>query len=186
MSDPDLNPFAQYNGYRLLQWQTAGLRKPWRLLRTLFKETGDTDGADRPEFSTFHQPFGISKPHPLCLCLGTLFEFGLDFFDQGYCFWCTNFKGGVHVRALPKTAFQQPSPISEEGNLKSAPWSAQCFVRAPPVAPSRAQPSGWRGRDRSRPPRAPAPRSCNAAGNPWRRCRRRLISRPIVRRARHN
>jgi hypothetical protein len=37
MSDPDLDPLAQCNGYRLLQRQTAGLRKPWRLLRTLFK-----------------------------------------------------------------------------------------------------------------------------------------------------
>jgi hypothetical protein len=92
------------------------------------QETGDTDGADRPESSTFHQPFGISQPHPLCLCLGTLFEFGLDFFDQGYCFWCANLKRGVHVRALPKTAFQQASPISEEGNLKSAPWSARCAL----------------------------------------------------------
>jgi hypothetical protein len=81
-----------------------GHRELWRLLRTLFKETGDTDELiDWP--STFRQPFGLSQPHPLGLCLGPLFEFGLDFCDQGYCFWCLNFKGGVHMRTLPKTAF---------------------------------------------------------------------------------
>jgi hypothetical protein len=73
---------------------------------TLFKETGDTDELiEQP--STSRQPFRLSQPHPLGLCLGTLFEFGLDFLDQGYCFWCLNFKGGVHVRALPKTAFNR-------------------------------------------------------------------------------
>jgi hypothetical protein len=74
------------------------------LPRTLSKETGDTDELiDQP--STFPQPFGLSQPHPLGLCLGSLFDLGLDFLDQGYCFWWLNFKGGVHVRTLPKIMF---------------------------------------------------------------------------------
>jgi hypothetical protein len=66
-----------------------------------FKETGDADELIAWP-STFRRAFGLSQPHPLGLCLGPLFELGLDFFDQGDCFWCLNFKGGVHMRALLK------------------------------------------------------------------------------------
>jgi hypothetical protein len=51
----------------------------------VFKETGDTDELiDQP--STLRQPFGLSQPHPLGLCLGALFEFDLDLFDQAHRF----------------------------------------------------------------------------------------------------
>jgi hypothetical protein len=34
----------------------------------------------------FCEPFGLLKQHPLGLRLRTLFDLGLDFFNQGYCF----------------------------------------------------------------------------------------------------
>jgi hypothetical protein len=43
------------------------------------------------------------------------FDFGHDFFDQGYCFWCPDFKGGVHVRALPKDLAFSRLTNSERG-----------------------------------------------------------------------
>src|SRR5579872_6524476 len=71
--------------------------------------------------SSFRQPFGPFQQFSFGFQLCTPFDFGLDFFDQGYCFWCPDFKRGVHVRALPKTvAFQQASPIPKEGNKKAA------------------------------------------------------------------
>ena len=40
------------------------------------------------------------KQHTLRLRLGTLFDLGLDFFDQRHRFRVLDLKGGVHVRAL--------------------------------------------------------------------------------------
>jgi hypothetical protein len=82
--------------------------------------------------------------------------------------WCSRGHG-----LLVYWGFHRATP---SGKSRS---SAMRPVRAPSAAPLRVQPAGSRGRDRSRPPRAPGRRSCNATGSPLPRCRRRRRSRPI-------
>jgi hypothetical protein len=60
---------------------------------------------DQP--SAFRQPFWHLQQHSFGLCLGALFEFGLDLFNPGDCFWFLDLEGGVLARALRKITFSR-------------------------------------------------------------------------------
>jgi len=73
--------------------QTAGHRKLRRLPKTRFKRDSDADQVIDEPLMALRQPFGPLEEHPLGLCLRTLFDLGLDLFNQGSRFRRVNFEG---------------------------------------------------------------------------------------------